>query len=280
VQCSELSATTYFLVVITSLVSVYACYGFCASARHAIKFYDGNPRIMLRSSGGRTLVFSNLLHICTFTYSLGLSLHALRVDRDVIFIRFIIQPSNGLIVASFSGATLSVSTIWLQSVEKARVLAPGGKLKMLYLHPGLAVSSISCIGIAAVALAWIYLRSNSMFPIVGALMQMILSVSFRVAGQRVKSLLKLTLLANCNSRIDGVEIPSSAVQKTQAIAEKIQRTASFMSWSLAVLCILFLFSAFTLPAQKPLYSAQNKLPRILSGQIACGLVSLNNVFFV
>jgi hypothetical protein len=259
---------------------VYACYGFCASARHAIKFYDGNPRIMLRSAGGRTLVFNNILPICIFTYALGLSLHALRVDRDVTFIRFIIQPNNGLIVACFAGATLSVSAVWLQSVEKARVSATGGELKMLYLHPGLAVSSISCIGIAAVALAWIYFRSNSMFPIVGALFQMMLSVSFRVAGQRVKSLLKLTLLANYNSRIDGVEIPSSAVQKTQAIADKIEQTVSFMSWSLAVLCILFLFVALTLPAQKPLYSAQNKLPRILSGQIACGLVSLNNVFFV
>jgi hypothetical protein len=92
--------------------------------------------------------------------------------------------------------------------------------------------------------------------------------------------LKLTLLANYNSRIDGVEIPSSAVQKTQAIADKIEQTVSFMSWSLAVLCILFLFVALTLPAQKPLYSAQNNLPRILSGQIAGGLVSSNEVLFL
>ena len=277
-QCSDQSATTILFLTAIVSVATYAGHGLMISVRHAIKFYSGDIRRMSRSTGGRTLAFSFIIPTCTIVGSLGFGLHALRIDRKAIFVRYFVQPTFGLTIAGYASVTLSVSAFWLQAVEKARLMSSGENLSIMYSYPGAVVSAFSCVGILAVVLSWIYVRSNSMFPVVGALLQMIISSIYRVARQRIKFLLDAMQLT-INMRIaNGGDIPKIALYKIQAVAEKVQDFASFMSWNFAVLCFSFLLMACTLPAQKPLYIAQNELPPYLSGQIAGGLVSLTLFF--
>jgi drug/metabolite transporter superfamily protein YnfA len=210
---------------------------------------------------------------CLFVCSLGFALHALRVDRKAIFVRYFLQPTLGLIIAGYAGVTLSVSIFWLQVVEKAQRMASGKKQTFACSYPGALVSALSCVGILLVVLSWIYVRSNSMFPVLGALLQFMVSSFYRIARQRIKLVCDVILLTISERIANGGKIPDIAHHKVKEIAERVQDFASTMSWNFALLCTFFLLMAFTLPAQKPLYAAQNELPPCLSGQIAGGLVS-------
>jgi hypothetical protein len=111
-----------------------------------------------------------------------------------------------------------------------------------------------------------------MFPVLGALLQLMVSSFYRIARQRIKLVCDVMLLTISERIANGGNIPDIALHKVKEIAERVQDFASTMSWNFALLCTFFLLMAFTLPAQKPLYAAQNELPPYLSGQIAGGLV--------
>ena len=277
-ECSELSFTTYMLVACALAPLILAVFVFGKSAQHIVHFYANAPRGLYLTAGGRAILCTTTCSIAACFETVGLILHALRIDRAIFFVKYVMVPTHGLIIAAFVGATLSVSAVWLQMIEKARI----DKLKktQVYLYPGLAVSSFATFGLIAVVSAWVYLRSNSMFPILGALFQMVLSLSFRVAGQRVNALLDIVL--DTRDEVGVSTLSLTVVDKTRAISEKIKRTTSFMTWSSGVLCVLFVVSALTFPAQVPLYPSQNNLPRCMSGQVAAALVrlfSFSAIFF-
>jgi hypothetical protein len=70
---------------------------------------------------------------------------------------------------------------------------------------------------------------------------------------------------------------SLAAQESKIIASKVRETASFMSWGLAILSIVILWCALTLPTPRPIYPGQNHLPRLYSGQLA--VMAVRNLVF-
>jgi drug/metabolite transporter superfamily protein YnfA len=201
---------------------------------------------MSRSTGGRILIFSFIMPACLFVCSLGFGLHALRVDRKLIFIRYFLQPTFGLIIAGYAGVTLSVSIFWLQVVEKAQRMSSGNKQTFACSYLGALVSVLSCVGIllVLVVLSWIYVRSNSMFPVLGALLQLMVSSFYRIARQRIKLVCDVMLLTISERIANGGNIPDIALHKVKEIAERVQDFASTMSWNFALLCTFFFIDGF------------------------------------
>ena len=245
-QCIENSAATYMCVTICFFLANYACSGLRISFRHALKYYGGDIRRMSRSTGGRILIFSFIMPACLFVCSLGFGLHALRVDRKLIFIRYFLQPTFGLIIAGYAGVTLSVSIFWLQVVEKAQRMSSGNKQTFACSYLGALVSVLSCVGIllVLVVLSWIYVRSNSMFPVLGALLQLMVSSFYRIARQRIKLVCDVMLLTISERIANGGNIPDIALHKVKEIAERVQDFASTMSWNFALLCTFFFIDGF------------------------------------
>jgi hypothetical protein len=92
-----------------------------------------------------------------------------------------------------------------------------------------------------------------------------ISYTFRVAGRQVVAVLSLE---NSDGREGNRGALSNAAQQTQIIAIKVRETASFMSRAFAILGVVVLWLALSIPSQKPIYPGQNDLPRLYSGQAA------------
>lgn len=264
-QCTELSAVTYVFVALLALVAIYACYVFYTSAMHAFAFYGGKPSNMISSAGGRAIMFSALLPMAVVLNSLVMSLYALQIIRDSVFMKVVASIGNAIATLGFLGSTLSVSVVWFQMVEKASGEAP----QKLLMYPGFTVIAIAFAGLVLVVLVSSYQRSSSVIGIFALIFNIILSFTFSVAGRRVAAVLNLP---------ERNENLSSAAQQTQYIAIKIHETASFMSSALAALGAMFLWFALSIPSQRPLYPGQNDVPRLFAGQVALIAVR-DRIFF-
>jgi hypothetical protein len=254
-ECTELSAVTYLFVSQLALVTIYACLTFHTSAKHAVAIYGGNLCRMISSAGGRAIMFSALLSISMVLNSLLTSLYALKILRDSGFMQFILVVGYGLCALSFIGATLSVSVVWFQMADKARV--HGGAPQKSFMYPGFTVSAISFAGMVLMVLVYGYLRSSSGVGISAVAFMGMLSLTYHVAGRRVAAVL----------HIPRGENPSLAAQQTQVIANKVRETAFFMSRALAALAVMFLCFSFSIPSQRPLYNGQNQIRRLFAGQV-------------
>jgi hypothetical protein len=269
-QCTELSVITYLFAAMIALVAIHASYVLHISAQHAIAFYGGNPCRMISSSGGRAIMFSVLLSMAVGFTALVTGLYALQIIRDTYFVRLSALICKGCYGFCFIGATLSVSAVWFQMAEKIR--AGTGKSTKFWMMPGVSVGVIAFLCMAVIVLVSGYEQSSSVAGMVAAIICIgFISYTYRVAGRRVVAVLSL---GNSDGRSGNRGALSNAAQQTQIIAIKVRETASFMSRAFAVLGVVFLWLALSIPSQKPIYPGQNDLPRLYSGQVAVAAVRL------
>ena len=255
-QCTEQSTMTYVYVTLAFVVSIYALFVLCTSTAHAVAFYGGNPCRMFSTAGGRAILFSGMLPLAIFVSSFGSSLYVLQIGVNTVGMKLIALLANSLCALSIIGASLSVSVVWFQMAEKARV--GGGSSQQLLTHPGFTVSAFAAAGLLLTLL---------MLASLGSLLFVVfftgmLSFTYRIAGRRVTAVLGLVSMEGRGSDL------SLAAQESRIIAGKVRETASFMSWGLAILSIVLLWCALSLPTQRPIYPRQNHLPRLYAGQIA------------
>jgi hypothetical protein len=253
-----------------ALVAIHASYVLHIIAKHAVAFHGGNPCRMIFSAGGRAIMFSVLLSMAIGFTALVTGLYALKIIRDTYFVRFSALICKGCYGFSFFGATLSVSAVWFQMAEKIR--AGAGESTKFWMLPGVSVGAIAFLCMAVIILVSGYEQSSSVAGMFAAIICIgFVSYTYRVAGRRVVAVLSL---GSPDVRSGNRGALSNAAQQTQIIAIKVRETASFMSRAFAVLGVVFLWLALSIPSQKPIYPGQNDLPRLYSGQVAVTAVRL------
>jgi hypothetical protein len=191
-------------------------------------------------------------------------LYALQIIRDVYFLRLSALICKGCCSFSFIGATLSVSAVWFQMAQKIR--AGAGESRKLWMLPGFYVGTIAFFCMAVIILVSGYEQSSSVAGLIAAIICIgFISYTFRVAGRQVVAVLSFEY---SDGREGNRGALSNAAQQTQIIAIKVRETASFMSRAFAILGVVLLWLALSIPSQKPVYPGQNDLPRLYSGQAA------------
>ena len=157
-SCEKLSRISYAFATMMVVVAMAALFTASSNVHHMTKTYNsrGKPHILLlRSPGGRTLLFNTFLSSAMFMLGVGLGAQIVLLDKTGTYVRILRYPTETAIACFFAATTLSVSMLWLEMAQKVKWGRPSVKslelrrpctlvLIVLVVLSGIIVSALAC----------------------------------------------------------------------------------------------------------------------------------------
>ena len=271
--CEKLSRVSYAFATMLFVVAIAALFTTFMNVQHMAKTYNSRDKpyiLLLRSPGGRTLLFNTLLSLAIFMIGAGLGAQAVHLDKTGTYVRVLLLPNQTAIALSFAATTLSVSMLWLdmaQKAERAKNTVRRETFKPNYKLVLLVMVALSGITITALTYATYGLKNTpprevciNIASFIAPFFTSVVGASYYFAGRRIGAALAID---SAHIDVQG----GAAAARTKEVATIVRHMAEFMWKSSSLLSLLFLGLSLTVPSQRPFYRYQNKLPRYLSGQL-------------